>query len=80
MLGSALLTFRYVCEFLHYVTCGLLVELSAIQTYIIVFVCGQVDIPVKYLSFFLEDDDELNSIKEVSELSFYFVLKLKCVI
>lgn len=61
-------------------TCGLLVELSAIQTYMFVFVCGQVDIPVKYLSFFLEDDDELNSIKEVSELSFYFVLKLKCVI
>ena len=31
----------------------------------------QVDIPIKYLSFFLEDDAELEHIKKVWFLSFF---------
>jgi len=40
----------------------------------------QVDIPIKYLSFFLEDDAELEHIKKVIFLSFllyYFYIYLK---
>jgi hypothetical protein len=53
---------------------GLLCEciplnMQIIEEYIFLSVIIQVDIPIKYLSFFLEDDAELEHTKKVSFLS-----------
>lgn len=39
---------------------------TAITRWIGALVLAQVDVPIKYLTFFLEDDDELEHIKRVS--------------